>query len=210
MIQDPYEVLGVSHDASDDEIKQAYRKLAKKYHPDLNPNDPEAAKKMNEVNAAYDQIKNPQQNYGQSQGYEDPFARYYSGYSGSRSGSSGTSERSEYQAAWHFIQFSRYQEALNALSQVPESQRDAQWYYLSGLAHHYMGNRMTALEHMEKAVAMEPGNAAYQQALERLRYGGNVYTNHSSGFTVSTVPGGKLCMGICLANLFCRYFYFCC
>lgn len=204
MIQDPYKVLGVSPDASDDEIKQAYRRLAKKYHPDLNPDDPEAARKMNEVNAAYDQIKNPQQSYGQSQSYEDPFSRYYS------AGRSGSTERSEYQAARHFIQFSRYQEALNALSQVPESQRDAQWYYLSGLANHYMGNRMTAMEHLEKAVAMEPGNAAYQQALERLRYGGSVYTDQSRGFTVSTVPGGKLCMGICLANLFCRYFYFCC
>ena len=59
MTKDPYQVLGVSPDASDDEIKAAYRNLAKKYHPDLNPGDATAAKKMNEINAAYDQIKNP-------------------------------------------------------------------------------------------------------------------------------------------------------
>ena len=81
MISDPYKVLGVSPDASDEEIKQAYRRLAKKYHPDLNPGDEEAAKKMQQVNAAYEQIKNPEKassgqdrSYGGYGGYGyDPF-----------------------------------------------------------------------------------------------------------------------------------------
>jgi len=60
MARDPHEVLGVSKGASEEEIKTAYRRLAKKYHPDLNPGDPAAAQKMNEVNQAYDRIKNPQ------------------------------------------------------------------------------------------------------------------------------------------------------
>ena len=58
MAKDPYQVLGVSPDASDEEIKKAYRDLTKKYHPDLNPGDQQAADKMHEVNAAYDAIKN--------------------------------------------------------------------------------------------------------------------------------------------------------
>ena len=58
MVSDPYKVLGVSRDASDEEIKKAYRELTKKYHPDLNPGDENAAQMMNDVNAAYDQIKN--------------------------------------------------------------------------------------------------------------------------------------------------------
>lgn len=96
---DPYQVLGVSPNASEDEIRQAYRRLAKKYHPDLNPGDKTAAQKMNEINAAYDAIKNPQayrqqqaqqqyqqqyrpggQSYGQSTqsgGYDDPFAAFW-------------------------------------------------------------------------------------------------------------------------------------
>ena len=75
---DPYQVLGVSPNASEDEIRQAYRRLAKQYHPDLNPGDKTAAQKMNEINAAYDAIKNPQayrqqqarQQYSQS-GYQE-------------------------------------------------------------------------------------------------------------------------------------------
>ena len=56
---DPYQVLGVSPNASEDEIRQAYRRLAKQYHPDLNPGDKTAAQKMNEINEAYDLLKNP-------------------------------------------------------------------------------------------------------------------------------------------------------
>ena len=56
-LKDPYEVLGVPHGASEEEVTKAYRKLAKKYHPDLNPGDEAAAQKMSEINDAYDRIK---------------------------------------------------------------------------------------------------------------------------------------------------------
>lgn len=78
-MQDPYTVLGVPKDASEAEIKQAYRKLAKKYHPDLNPGNEAAAQKMKEVNAAYDQIKNPssyQQNFNNTYANNNTYQNY--------------------------------------------------------------------------------------------------------------------------------------
>ena len=89
MNRDPYQVLGVSPGASDEEVTKAYRKLAKKYHPDLNPGDEAAAAKMSEINAAYDQIKNgytPQhQSSSGSGGYSRPYAeRDYDPFGGFR------------------------------------------------------------------------------------------------------------------------------
>ena len=57
--RDYYEVLGLQKGATDAEIKSAYRKLAKKYHPDLNPDDPEAEAKFKEVNEANDVLSDP-------------------------------------------------------------------------------------------------------------------------------------------------------
>jgi len=57
--RDYYEILGISKSADETEIKKAYRSLAKKYHPDMNPNDKTAEKNFKEVNEAYEVLSNP-------------------------------------------------------------------------------------------------------------------------------------------------------
>ena len=60
MVKDPYEILGVDRNASKDDIKRAYRQKTKENHPDLHPDDPNANKKMADINEAYDMLMNPE------------------------------------------------------------------------------------------------------------------------------------------------------
>ena len=202
MIDDPYKVLGVSPNASDDEIKQAYRRLAKLYHPDRNPGDAEAARKMQQVNAAYEQIKNPTKAQGPgSQGY-NPYG--YNPYSQRPYGSYQESTDDQYQkAAYQYIRFGRYREALNALENATE--RNARWYYLSAIANDALGNQVTALEHIRRAVSMEPDNRAYLQALDQIEHGGSQYRQQAGNYRGFSMRGNP-CMGLCLCwfvQLFC-------
>ena len=211
MIDDPYQVLGVSPDASDEEIKQAYRRLAKQYHPDRNPGNAEAARKMQQINAAYEQIKNPQKASGGAQGGYNPYGGYGS-YGGQRSYGGGEGTGQYQQAAQQYIRFGRYQEALNILSQIP--QRDGRWYYLSALANDGLGNQVTAMEHIRRAVSMEPDNMEYLAALERMENGANVYRRQAEtfgGFNLTNSFCGRLIL--CgLINMCCcgGRFCFCC
>ena len=214
MIDDPYKVLGVSPDASDEEIKRAYRVLAKKYHPDRNPGDEEAAKKMQQINAAYEQIKNPDKAAGQQAGYGgygyggyDPFGGYQR-----QQGYEGASGPDSYQqAAYQYIRFGRFQEALNTLGNATE--RNARWYYLSALANDGLGNQVTALEHIRKAVSMEPDNYTYLQTLEDIENGGASYrqqAGHFRTFHMGGSPFASLLLCWCLQLFCCRGRFFCC
>ena len=204
MIDDPYKVLGVSPDASDEEIKKEYRRLAKQYHPDVNPGDEAAARKMQQINAAYEQIKNPEKANpsGTSGGYSsyDPFGGYYRQQGYTDSSQSGDPYQ---QAAYRYIRFGQYQQALNALSNSEE--KNARWYYLSAVANDGLGNQVTALEHIRRAVSMEPDNGVYLDALNQIESGGRAYRTHAGsyrGFEMRGSPYMSMCLCY-LVQMFC-------
>ena len=201
MMDDPYQVLGVSPDASDEEIKRAYRGLAKQYHPDRNPGDAEAARKMQQVNDAYEQIKNPDKNQTGSQygGYRtyDPFEGF-GGYYQQRSSEEESTDNYQ-KAAYNYIRFGRYREALNALENA--QQRNARWYYLSALANDGLGNQVTALEHIRRAVSMEPDNQEYIRTLNMIEFGGSTYRSQTGNYRGYAMRGSP-CAGVCLCYLF--------
>ncbi len=198
-MSNPYKVLGVSENATDDEITTAYRKLAKKYHPDLNHGSKEAEDKMGEINAAYEEIKRIRQGGGQSAGY------------GSNQGSYSTGDRRTqlFNSAKVYIQARQFSQALNVLSSIDSSERNAEWFYLSAIANYGAGNRITALNHVKEAVSIEPNNYEYQNLLNIIQNGGRV-SNMGHGNYGSVIDVSGLCTTLCCANLCCNFCNCCC
>lgn len=196
MIQDPYKVLGVSPDASEEEITKAYRKLAKKYHPDLNPGDTEAEKRMIEINEAYDIIKKGGSSYTN---YDRTSSYNRTGYS--RSG------MSPLDSAEAYLRNGMYDQAMYILNNIRD--RNARWYYLSAIANAYAGNIVTAVQYAERAVQMEPNNQSYRQLVERLKsgettyFGRRGYAGPISGFARAFLTFGFLYCCLCRR-------FFCC
>ena len=196
-MDDPYRVLGLKPDATDEEVKQAYRRLAKKYHPDMNPGDAYAAQKMNEINAAYDQIKNPQKNTTYRQAYQDPFAGWYR-----QSQSYGTNDA--VLRAEQYIQLQQYEAALSVLRTVAERDRTARWYFLSAICNTVLGNRVLGYEHINRACSMEPDNVEYQQAKSQIENNGFAYSDSQQGFDFQVGNTAARC-GLCLAGVLTSY-----
>ena len=229
-MKDPYEVLGIQRGASDDEIKKAYRAKCKRWHPDLNPNDPTAEEHFKEVQEAYDAIAKgttgpqggsaygygpqsgySQQSYQNGYGYQggfdgfdgfDPFGFGFGfgGYQQSGASASG-SDSPEMQAARNFVVNGRYAEARRVLDGM--SARSARWYYLSSLANQGLGNSIDALQDARRAVQLDPNNVEYQMHLRRMQNPGQTYRTTQ---TTYTRPGGLMqwCWSMILLNLLCN------
>lgn len=217
MAEDPYKVLGISPGADEEEVTKAYRRLAKKYHPDLNPGDADAARKMSAINDAYEQIKSGAAG-SSGQSYKSGSSGTYNAYSSNSYGAYGGFGGSDRGAgfsytdiAQRYIQSGMYQEAINVLSNVRE--RSARWYYLSAIAHQELGNIVTAVSHIEQAVRMEPGNVVYRQAMQTIKSGGHIYRSQAQSYgmpfcRVNPVVGMCLlcsCMNMCANGLLCGF-----
>lgn len=188
-MNDPYKVLGVDRNATDEEIKKAYRELARKYHPDNYVNSPLSdlvEEKMKEVNEAYDTIQKER-----ASGYTSRNGNAYS---------SGT--YSDYSHVRELINQRRFSEAELILDAVSQANRGAEWNFLKGCVLTQRGWYYDAQKYLETACYLDPANSEYRAALERIR-------NNTSDFGGYRGSGGRevsvcdLCAECLIANALC-------
>ena len=196
-MNDPYKVLGVSPDASDEEIKKAYRALARKYNPDKYRDSDLAdlaSEKMKEVNAAYEEIKTMRENGGRQQ--------TGGGYSqGSYAGNTSTSGNPRYNEIRRMINMGNDRQAETLLYNIPENERGAEWQFLMGCVCVKRGRFVDAQRHFDMACSMDPYNNEYRAAQEQLRrrangYGGG-YQTAQGGCSGCDICSGLLCADCC-------------
>lgn len=163
-MKNPYEVLGISKDASKDEIKKAYRELAKKYHPDQYGNNPLkdlAEVKMRDINEAYQYLMSntPESSYQQSN----------NNYNNNNSNSNSDMYRSIEMDLMNG-NFSYAEEKLNRITV-----RDAEWNYLMGLLNMRKGWYNEAYNNLNMACRLDPQNLKYRNEFSRLNNMNNSY-----------------------------------
>ncbi len=182
-MKDPYAVLGVSPNATDAEVKAAYRALARKYHPDKysdNPLSDLAQEKMQEINEAYDAIVRMRQGGGQS---------------------GGVGGNSRYADVRNMISTNRISDAEMLLDGIPSASRDAEWHFLKGSVLYKKGWLEDAMTHYNVACRMDPSNAEYRAAFNRMQMnrqtGGYRTTNVGGGCSGCDVCSSLLCADCC-------------
>ncbi len=194
---DPYKVLGVSYNATDDEIKKAYRELVKKYHPDNYHNSPLADlanEKMQEINEAYDMIQK-QRAAGSS----------HSGFGRQNQGGASQNANPNLVRVRQLISEGRYAESEIVLDSVLSSERGAEWHFLKGIICAQRGNHFDAAGHIKRACEIDPYNAEYRDAYNKIK---NMQANYG-GYNTSRTSGGgcstcDICTGLLCADCLCE------
>ncbi len=197
---DPYQVLGISQSATDDEVKNAYRQLARKYHPDNyvdNPLADLATEKMKEINEAYDEIQRRRRGGGQSQYGQSHGGQ---GYGGQQSyGQSQYAPPSQLDDIRQMIQNGRLLEAEELLEGIPQQRRDGEWNYLMGTIYYSKGWLDSALNYYTAACRLSPGNleyrAAYQRLMQQRQYG--AYTTSTTTCDCCEICASIYCCSTC-------------
>jgi molecular chaperone DnaJ len=195
---DPYKILGVSQNATDDELKAAYRDLAKKYHPDSYTNNPLAdlaLEKMKEINEAYDMAVKTRQGGGNSQG------------SSYQSGNNDGYARSNFKSIRDMISANRIAEAQTMLDNIHASERIAEWYFLKGSVF-YKSNWMNeAYNYFQTAYNKDPSNPEYREAFAHIQnqmngqgFGG---ANEYNQGKQQGCSGCDICSGLMCADCLC-------
>ncbi len=186
-MNDPYAVLGVSKNATDEEIKNAYREKARKYHPDNytdNPLSDLAAEKMKEINDAYDSIMNSRRSH-----------------SNTKSGGYNANAQTSFPEVRSLINQGRLEQAQEVLDGVPPQRRDAEWYFLNGTVLYRRGWFDQAYTSFATAVRMNPQNVEYRNAMNNAqRQTGaqyNPYRSYGGGCSTCDVCQGLICADCC-------------
>lgn len=205
-MNDPYRVLGVSRNASEDEIKAAYKALVKKYHPDQyqdNPLAEFAEEKMAEINSAYDAIMEERRSgrsssytdYGSSGGYG-----YNNGYNGGYSGV-------DYMGIRRMISSGNITQADQMLDNVPMESRNGEWFFLKGNIAYSRGWLDEAYNYFGEACRLDPGNNEYNAAFNRMNQQRGGYMQGNPQYTTRGTGGSDACdclSSLCIADCCCE------
>ena len=203
-MNDPYQILGVPETATDEEVKRAYRELARKYHPDNyhdNPLADLAQEKMKEINAAYEEIAKMRSG-GRSGGTSGGYQQQYSSQS-----SSGSSVLQQVRIAINTGNISRAEALL-----ANYSDHNAEWNFLRGAVCYRRGWMDEAKRYYQTACQMDPGNAEYRQALEFMERGTQSAYRPDNGQFGTEMCGGNPCLPLCCLWTLCNgggYCFFC-
>jgi molecular chaperone DnaJ len=199
-MNNPYEILGIKEGASKEEIKAAYKRQVKKYHPDKHQDNPLyelAEEKLQEINEAYEQLmKN-----GDAGGRGAP--SWQDGYGGASGGgyAGGAQEFAEVRRSIDRGELSRARDLLDR-----SSLRNGEWFFLNAMLHLRRGWYDEAITSLQTAISMDPGNPEYRSAMNSIMAQTGAYRGAAYGRGYQQDANQQFCQFMqcwCCADMLC-------